>query len=263
MEIKSPADAMRVTRAALTAAGFERREHEGMVWFESGRAEARPTLVLLHGVNDHAGTWFTIAPTLAQRFRVILPDLPGHGESLPRNAPLPISMIVDRIASILPKEPFTLLGNSLGGWIAMLYTLRHPERVQTLILESSGGLNRPFAVPVLATNREEAAVILRAVHGPKYVAPEWVVEALLERAQDSPMLRVTEIEEHYIDARLGELRVPTNLVWGADDGVLPVAYAKELQRGIAGAQLHVIEGAAHIPHLQQPQRFLECLTSIS
>ena len=256
---------MRVTRAALTAAGFERREHEGMVWFES--SSSAPTLVLLHGVNDHAGTWFTIAPALALRFRVILPDLPGHGESLPRNAPLPISMIVDRVASILDElltgEPFTLLGNSLGGWIAMLYTLRHPERVQTLILESSGGLNRPFAVPVLATNREEAAVILRAVHGPRYVAPEWVVEALLERAQDSPMLRVTEIEKHYIDARLGELRVPTHLVWGADDGVLPVAYAKELQRGIAGAQLHVIEGAAHIPHLQQPQRFLECLTSIS
>jgi len=252
-----------MTRAALAAAGFERRESEGMVWFEGGRAEARPTLVLLHGVNDQAGTWFTIAPVLAKTHSVILPDLPGHGESLPRGGPLPISLIVDRLTSILPNEPFTLLGNSLGGWIAMLYTLRHPERVQTLILEASGGLNRPFAVPVLATNREEADLILRAVHGPKYQAPEWVVEGLISRAQDSPMLRVTEIDEHYVDARLAELRVPTHLVWGADDGVIPVAYAEELQRGIVGAHLHVIEGAAHIPHLQQPQRFLECLTSIS
>jgi len=250
-----------MTRAALTAAGFERKESEGMVWWTAGDGEK--TLVLLHGVNDQAGTWFPIAAALAQRFRVILPDLPGHGESLPRNGPLPISLLVDRIAAILPSKPFTLLGNSLGGWIAMLYTLRHPERVQTLILEASGGLNRPFEVPVLATNREEAEVILRAVHGPRYQAPEWVIEGLLERAQDSPMLRITEIAEHYVDARLGELRVPTHLIWGADDGVLPVAYARELQRGIDGAQLHVIEGAAHIPHLQQPQRFLECLTSIS
>lgn len=261
MEIKSPGDYMRMTRAALAAAGFKRKESEGMVWWTSGDDEK--TLVLLHGVNDQAGTWFTIAAVLAQRFHVILPDLPGHGESLPRSGPLPISLLIDRLASILPDEPFTLLGNSLGGWIAMLYTLRHPERVQTLILEASGGLNRPFAVPVLATNREEADVILRAVHGPKYKAPEWVIEGLLARAQDSPMLRVTEIAEHYVDARLGELHVPTHIVWGADDGVIPVACAEELQRGIRGSRLHVIEGAAHIPHLQQPQRFLECLTSIS
>ena len=261
MEIRSSADFTRMTRAALAAAGFVRMESEGMVWWESPQRER--TLVLLHGVNDHAGTWFTVAPALAQRFRVILPDLPGHGESEPCDGALPLSMLVDRIAAILPHEPFTLLGNSLGGWIATLYTLRHPDRVQTLILEASGGIDRPFAVPVLATNREEAEVILRAVHGPKFVAPEWVIDALLERARDSPMLRVTEAAEHFLDSRLGELRVPAHLIWGADDGVLPVAYAEELQRGIAGAQLHVLEEAAHIPHLQQPQRFLACLTAIS
>jgi pimeloyl-ACP methyl ester carboxylesterase len=261
LEIKSSTDLMRMTRAALAAAGFVRMVKEGMVWFASPPREK--TLVLLHGVNDHAGTWFSVAPALAQRYRVILPDLPGHGESLPRSGPLPISTIVDRISAILPEEPFTLLGNSLGGWIAMLYTLRHPERVSTLILESSGGLDRPFAVPVTATNREGADVILRAVHGPNFVAPEWAIEALLERAIDSPLLRVTEIAEHYIDARLADIRVPTHIIWGADDGVVPVSYAKELQRGIASSQLHVLEGAAHIPHLQQPQRFLECLNSIS
>ncbi len=228
----------------------------------SARDDSGVALVLLHGVNDQAGTWFTVAPALAQHFRVILPDLPGHGESDPRDGALPISMIVDRIAALLPDEPFTLAGNSLGGWIAMLCALRHPERVRTLILEASGGLSRPFAVPVLATNRDEADLILRAVHGPTYQAPEWVVEGLLARAQDSPLLRVTEAEQHFLDERLGEIRVPAHLIWGADDGVLPLSYAEELQRGIPGARLHVLEGAAHIPHLQQPQRFLECLTAI-
>ena len=261
MEIENAADFTRMTRAALAAAGFVRMEEEGMVWFET--ATKQNTLVLLHGVNDHAGTWFAVAPALAQRFRLILPDLPGHGESLPRSGPLPISMLVASLEKILPDEPFTLLGNSLGGWLAMLYTLRHPERVQTLILESSGGLDLPFAVPVTATYREDAEVILRAVHGPNFVAPEWAIDALLARAVDSPLLRVTETNEHYVDARLGELRVPTHIIWGADDGVVPLSYGRELQRGIPGAQLHVLEGAAHIPHLQQPQRFLECLTSIS
>lgn len=272
MEIKSSADFVRMTRAAIAAAGFARKESEGMVWWEAPHPDPLPswrgkgTVVLLHGVNDQAGTWFPVAPVLSQRFRVILPDLPGHGESDPATGPLPISMLVDRVAAILdvvlPGKPFTLLGNSLGGWIAMLYTLRHPGRVRKLILESSGGLDRPFAVPLVATNRDEADVILRAVHGPMYNPPEWVVEALLERAKDSPLLRVTETAEHFMDAHLGELRVPTHIIWGADDGVVPVSYAEELRRGIPGAELHVIEGAAHIPHLQQPQRFLECLTAI-
>ncbi len=289
MEIKSSSDYMRVTRAALSAAGFTRMESAGTVWWESfgvrrpapplsdshashvaredqsGREGPRTpeTLVLLHGVNDHAGTWFTVAPALAQRFRVILPDLPGHGESLPRSGPLAISMLVDRIAAILPQEPFTLLGNSLGGWIAMLYTLRHPERVRTLILEASGGLDRPLAVPATATNRQEADVILRAVHGPNFQAPEWVVEGLIARAEGSPLLRLAEVAEHAVDRHLGGIRVPTHIIWGAADGVLPLSYAEELQRGIPGARLHVLEGAAHIPHLQQTQRFLECLTAIS
>lgn len=260
MEIKTSADYLLMTRAALAASGFEQKQSNGVVWFESGAAPE--TIVLLHGVNDHAGTWFTIAPALARRFRVIVPDLPGHGESLPRTGPLAISMFVDRLSTIFPSEPFTIIGNSLGGWLAMLYTLRHPDRVKTLILETSGGLDREFAVPILATNREEAKVILRAVHGPSYEPPEWVIEGLLARAQDSPLLRVTEIDEHRMDTRLGDLHVPAHIIWGADDGVLPLDYAETLHRGIAGSQLHVIEGAAHIPHLQRPQRFLECLSSI-
>ena len=262
MEIKSAADFVRMTRGALAAAGFARNEKDGMVSFSSGAAGSQPA-VLLHGVNDQSGTWFTVASALAKRFRVILPDLPGHGESAPQHGPLPISHIVDSLDRIVPDEPFVLLGNSLGGWIAMLYTLRYPERVRQLVLESSGGLNRPIASAVVAHDRDEAIAILRNVHGPNYVAPEWVIEALLARAHDSPMLRVTELAEHYVDDRLREIHTPTHIIWGADDGVVPLSYARALQEGISGAKLHVIDGAAHIPHLQQPERFVQCLTAIS
>lgn len=259
MEINSLADYVRATRGALAAFGFARHESDGTVWWEGGSGDP---FVLVHGVNDHAGTWFGVAPVLAKKHRVILPDLAGHGESLPKEGPLPVSLFVDRFAAIAPQEPFTLLGNSLGGWVAMLYTLRHPSRVKTLILEASGGLNRPFASPIYAHNRDEAMIVLRAVHGPSYVPQEWVIDALIERATDSQMLRVTEIESHYVDDRLGQVNAPVHMIWGADDGVLPLAYAHDLQRQFTSAQLHVIEGAAHIPHIQQPARFLECLTAI-
>lgn len=258
-----------MSRAALAAAGFVRYEIDGVVWWESvgtaapGRSPAGATLVLIHGANDHAGTWFAVAPALARTHRVIVPDLAGHGESAPASGPIPISLVLEKLHSAIGTEQnLTLVGNSLGGWMALHYALGHPDRVQRLILEASGGLNRPFAVPLVAHSREEADVILRAVHGPKFDAPEWVIEALLQRATDSPMLRLTETIEHDLEPRLGEIRAETHLVWGADDGVLPLDYAKALQQAIPGARLHVIEGAGHIPHMQQPERFLQCLTAI-
>ena len=260
MAIESVADLTRMTRGALAAAGFVR--HEGdLTWFEAGTG---PTVVLIHGANDHAGTWFAVAPTLAKSFRVVIPDLPGHGESIPRSGPIPLSRIVSSLETLLAHErDLTLVGNSLGGWIALLLALRDRDRIARLFLETSGGLARPLAVPLFATSRDEALRILRAVHGPRYEPQEWVIDALLQRAVDSPMLRLTETIEHNVEPRLGEIAIPTTLIWGADDGVIPLDYAEALRDAIPGATLRVIEGAAHIPHLQQPARFLECLTSIS
>jgi len=248
---------------ALANAGFVRAEVDGTTYFSGGQA-LLPVLVLVHGVNDHAGSWFLVAPTLARTHRVIIPDLPGHGESDPREGPLPISLMVDRLHAVLRNAgvPITLVGNSLGGWLSMLYALKHPQDVSRLILESAGGLSLPLGSPTTARTRDEALVILRNVHGPRFEPPEWAIDALLQRAISSPMLRVTEIPEHLVDGRLGEIHAPTAVIWGADDGVVPRAYAEALQRGIENATLHVIEGAAHIPHLQQPERFLQCLTSI-
>ena len=254
------------TRAALIAAGLERREVEGNVYFV-GRAEARPTLVLIHGANDHAGTWASVVPLLTQ-YRLIVPDLAGHGESAPASGPIPIPLMVDQLHTIIEYEcrtgfspSMSLAGNSLGAWIALLYALKHPDRVERLVLESGGGLMRPLAVPLIATNRDDAMIILRAVHGPNAVLPDWAVDALLRRAVDAPMLRLTEHE--FVDGRLGEVNVPTTVVWGADDGVIPRAYVEALRDGIAGARLEIIEGAAHIPHAQQPARFVSCLTATS
>jgi pimeloyl-ACP methyl ester carboxylesterase len=113
-----------MTRAALAASGFTRMESDGTVWFESTEMGSDPTCVLLHGANDQAGTWFAVAAALAQRFRDPARSS-GQSERGGR------SRSRDRRSrhSDSPRKPFTL-GNSLGGWIATLVTLRHPERVR-------------------------------------------------------------------------------------------------------------------------------------
>ena len=112
MEIKSASDFVRMTRGALADAGYVRHERDGRVWFEGGgRDEARPALVLIHGANDHAGTWFAVAAPLAQRWRVIVPDLAGHGESEPRTGPIAISRVIAGLEAVLQDErELTIVG---------------------------------------------------------------------------------------------------------------------------------------------------------
>jgi pimeloyl-ACP methyl ester carboxylesterase len=263
-----------LTRAALVDGGLQRCETDGAVYFASGHGDAAGdtdgagTLVLLHGVNDHAGSWFRVAPELARRHRVIVPDLAGHGESAPRNGPISIAAIVGAVEAIIDREDvnrLTLVGNSMGAWISILYALAHPSRVDQLVLESGGGLSLPLGVPLVAADRDQALTMLRAVHGPAAAIEEWMIDALMARSVESPMLRLTapDLTRHAVDGRLGEIGIPTTLIWGSDDGVITRQYMETLHRGIAGASLHVIEHAGHIPHLQQPEPFLACLTAIS
>ena len=262
MEIRSLADFVRMTRGALVAAGLVRREAGGAVWFEGGREGGDP-IVLVHGVNDHAGTWFTIVPALAATHRLIVPDLAGHGESAPRDGELPMTLLLSELERVIgDTSGITLIGNSLGGWLSILYTAAHPSQVKRLVLESAGGLRRPFSSLVVATNREEALAVIRAVHGPSFDPPEWAIDALIERASGSPLQRITGSEAMHVDERLHEIGAPTTILWGADDGVLSREYGEALRDAIPNATLHVIERAAHIPHLQNPKQVLACLSSI-
>jgi len=254
----------RMMRDSLAIAGLTRHEHGGSVYWAGGTGDE--TLVLLHGTNDHAGTWARVVPMLVQRYRLILPDLAGHGESEPKTGPIPIALVVERVHEIVVREGanrFALAGNSFGAWVAVLYALAHPERVTRLVLESGGGLARPLGVPLVAKDRETAMTILRAVWGPNYVAQDWVIETLIARSSESPMLRLDGIMEHFVDARLPEIKAPATLVWGADDGVVPLSYAEAMKSALKGSTLHIIDGAAHVPHLQQPERFVQCLTATS
>jgi len=255
------------TRADLIAAGLERVDHDGSVYFRSPNGSDKPILILLHGANDQAGTWSAVVPRLLKNYRLLVPDLAGHGQSAPADGPLPLQLIVDGVAALLEREGVsraTFAGNSMGGWVSMLYALANPDRVERLVLEDSSGIAWVVTVPLFARSREEAMAALRAVHGPEASLPEWMVDAILARATASPMLRVAQagVLPYLLDARLSQLDVPTALIWGADDGVLPVAFAEALRAKIKGATLQVIEGAAHIPHRQQPERFLACLTAI-
>lgn len=257
-----------MTRRSLRRSGLREHSIEAggarVVYFAGGRG-AR-TMVLVHGVNDQAGSWSSVVPELVKSFRVVTVDLPGHGESGPAAGPLPMRMLVDALAAVIeresPQAPVVLAGNSMGGWVSTLYASEHPERVGHLVLEDASGMAWDIShVPAFPKDRDEAMKLLRMVHGPDMPIPASMADAMVKLAPTLPQARVLQagIVEWLVDARLPKLAMPVTLIWGAHDGLLPLDYAKTLQSRIAGARLHVIDRGAHAPHRQCAREFTRIL----
>jgi pimeloyl-ACP methyl ester carboxylesterase len=263
---------VKLTRRSLMRAGLSRHEitvnGARVVYFRGGRGDR--TLVLVHGVNDQAGSWSAVVPKLIGRFRVVVVDLPGHGESQPLSGPLPMRLMIDGLSAVIetesPDSPVVLVGNSMGGWVSILYAAERPSRVAHLVLEDSSGLAWDLShVPAFPKDRDEAVKLLRMVHGPDVPIPEYLVDAMLKLAPTLPQARVLEagILEWLVDGRLQQLTMPVTLIWGAHDGLLSLEYADALRSRIAGSRLHVIDRAAHSPHRQTPVEFTNLLLEVT
>jgi pimeloyl-ACP methyl ester carboxylesterase len=251
------------SRGELQRTGLTRKTTDSGSVYWTGGARRGKTLVLLHGANDQAGTWALVVPELKRDYRLIVPDLAGHGESEPKSGPITFGPTVQRLDEIIKREArgkVTIAGNSMGGWIAMLYALEHPEKVERLVLEDSGGMAWKATVSLLPTTREGALAAMRAAWGPDYKPSDDLLDALINR-KNTPISRMDlgDVLGHILDSRFHELKPPVSLIWGRDDGILPLDYAKALQEKIPGSTLSIIDGAAHIPHRQQPSRFVQCL----
>ena len=167
------------TRAALEAAGLRAGTIEGprgtLHYYEGGEYEGGEgkTVVLLHGSGSQAGDWYGVMPALRRRYHVLVPDLPGHGESGPAEGALPVGDLADSLGALLdarsPGRPAILVGNSLGGWVSLLYASRHPERVERVIGISSSGIFALLQVPLTPKNRDEARRLVAAIRG-RYLA---------------------------------------------------------------------------------------------
>ena len=253
------------TRRKLAQAGLQRKAIGDLVYWTGGRGSE--PLVLIHGTNDQAGTWAPVIDKFLDRYCLIIPDLPGHGESAPARGPLDMMQIKEGLAKIIGAEsgntPVTLVGNSMGGWAAMLYAIDHPSKVKQLILEDSGGMTWDLsAVPLVPQNREQAAIAMRAAVGPKgQMPPNYVLDALVRRAPTAPMLRLLQSNflTHMMDNRLGDIKAPVTMIWGDGDGLVPLPYAEKMKSQLANAKLHVIDDCGHIPHRQKPQQFADLL----
>lgn len=230
-------------------------------------------VVLLHGFTDSLHTWDRVAEGLDDRFRVIRPDLPGHGLSGPApdgdysNEAL-IDFVGEFLDEIAAKDPI-LVGNSLGGLAAWRYASVAPDRAAGLVLLAPGGVphngvgDSPVPVPAMLNyylkNAPEAGVdmALTAMHS----GPDAVTDAQITQFRD--MMRMPGNDAAFVaraeqftlpdpTAAMAKVTVPVTLIWGETDSVLPIDHAQTFWATLPNASLTRLETAGHMPQSEAP-----------
>ncbi|MCW2500102.1 MAG: putative hydrolase [Frankiales bacterium] len=255
------------------------------------RIGTAPVLWLVHGIGDSSRTWEQVVPLLARTHTVVAPDLLGHGESDKPRADYSIGGFANGIRDlmvVLGIPSATVVGHSLGGGVALQFAYQYPERVERLVLVASGGLGAEvhpvlraaalpgastaiglsghptFRRPVMGASRCLARLGLLDRSDVEEVAQVW--EALRDRSTRAAFLRtlravvdvrgqsVTSRDRLYLTAA-----IPTLLVWGQRDPILPVQHARAAADALPGARLEVVARAGHLPHKTCPQGFCDSL----
>lgn len=258
------------TRSALIAAGLRPNTIEGprgsLRFYEGGQGK---TVVLLHGSGSQAGDWHGVVPALQRRYHLLVLDLPGHGESGPAEGALPVGDLADAVGALVDArsagQPVTLIGNSLGGWVSLLYAWRHPERVERVIGISSSGIFAPLKVPISPKDREQARQLVAAIRGPYLSGPsDEELDELVRRIAAGPAPRLVAglRAEDFLETKAAEIRVPVELVWGEEDGVLPLDYGRRLASLLPRARLHPLPRCGHMPQVHCPRELARLLLDL-
>jgi pimeloyl-ACP methyl ester carboxylesterase len=232
-----------------------------------------PTVVLLHGAGDNAGTWFRVAPELVKHHTLIIPDLAGHGNSAPRTGPIEVGQIVAGLNAVLdrlaPGERVTLVGNSLGAWVAMLLAYHSPNRVAICICIDGGAIKGSNVhARVLPRTRAEARESVAQTRDPaSQPVPDFVLDDIVRQARAGSLGRFAATAatmEAYVldDAQVRELQVPVHLIWGTSDRLVPLDYAHRMLADLPHAKLYTLDHCGHVPQIECPATLTSALNKV-
>lgn len=238
-----------------------------IAYLESG--SSGPTVLLLHGLGGSSANWRLTIPALAG-FRVIALDQIGAGRSDKPSLNYRVATLVEclhEFMTVAGIDKATLVGHSQGGWVAAAYALAHPDRIERLVLVDSGGysparinLPPPTREALLRLNPSTLAglrSVLELTFANKLMITDALVRTVFEQklaANDGHVINAFIDSvlrgEDYVDGRLGALTMPTLVIWGREDALIPVVAADAFVADIPGAQKAVLEGCGHIPQLE-------------
>ncbi|BBY18151.1 alpha/beta fold hydrolase [Mycolicibacterium litorale] len=251
---------------------------ERVAYRDSGSGEV---ILLIHGMAGSSDTWNAVLPRLSENYRVIAPDLLGHGRSAKPRTDYSLGAFAAGLRDLLDElgvSRATVVGQSLGGGVAMQFLYQHPEYCRRLILISSGGLGpdvgwvlrllaapgAEFLLPVIAPkavvalgNRMRPWLSAVGLGSPQAEQTWQSYSSLSDPPTRAAFLRtlrsVVDYRGQAVSAlsRLGvHLDVPSLVIWGDRDPIIPVAHAYSVQAARPGSVLKVLPGLGHYPHVE-------------
>jgi len=250
-----------------------------------------PAILLIHGIAGSSAAWREVMPTLASRYTVVAPDLLGHGQSAKPTGDYSLGAYANVLRDLLgivgiPRA--TVVGQSFGGGVTMQFCYQNPEWCERLVLVDSGGLGREvswilrfmtlpaseYLMPIIFPSfvRAPGDELSRMLHSrgirmPRFGEMWRAYASLTDSANRHSFIRtirsvidpggqsVSAMDRLYLTQQ-----VPTMIVWGEDDTIIPLRHAHDAHAAMPNSRLEIIPGAGHFPHVEAPAAFLHALT---
>jgi pimeloyl-ACP methyl ester carboxylesterase len=242
-----------------------------IVYAEGGTGD---TIIMLHGFGGNKDNWLRFAKYFTPNYRVIIPDLPGFGDSSkPQDAKYNIMSQVERL-NLFVKElkltKFHIVGNSMGGSISGNYAVTYPEMVKTLALFDSAGVNSPIKSeralllekginPLVARDEKGYDKLLEICFYKPPQIPSVIKKYLAKQAIKDASLNekiyneITNTDLTILEGKLNKITVPTLIVWGDSDKVIDISSVPIFKKNIRNSQSAIIKECGHLPMMEKPQ----------
>ncbi|OGN98130.1 MAG: hypothetical protein A2Y89_07110 [Chloroflexi bacterium RBG_13_51_18] len=239
-------------------------------YYTAGQGEP---LVVIHGGGGDARTWWRNIRELSGKYTVYAPDLPGYGGSQPLGGKYyvpELSEFVEKFTRSLGLEKFSIMGHSLGGGVALDYALKFPLKIKKLILVSSLCLGREIAFWVRFFSLPAFISSLGALMVWFFKSIKWLIKYLnpaeyimpLSPASMSIGGSISNFQQQtlVLEKQLPEIKMPTLLVWGSRDPVVPVKQAYRAARVIPDCRVEVFKNRGHNVHRDELKKFSRIIT---
>lgn len=251
---------------------------------------AGDVLLLIHGMAGSSDTWRSVIPQLSKKFRVIAPDLLGHGESAKPRGDYSLGAFAVWLRDFLDElgvSQATLVGHSLGGGVAMQFAYQHPDYATRLVLISSGGLGpdvgwvlrllsapgAELVLPVVAPkpvltagNKLWSWFASAGIHSPRGAELWSAYSSLSDAATRQSFLRTLRSVVDYRGQAVSALNrlqlrgeLPVMAIWGERDGIIPVDHAYAAREARADSRLEVLPNVGHFAQVEAPSEVVELI----
>lgn len=244
---------------------FEIKEVGKYKYIEEGSGA---NLVLLHGLFGALSNWDTVINKFKDKFRIIIPMLPIYELPFRKISLDSLVKHVEGFVDLKKLDNFTMMGNSLGGHLALIYTLKRQETVKELVLTGSSGLFENAMGGSFPKRGSYEYVKERAeytFYNPKSISEEYIQEIFETMKSIPKCLNIVAIaksaQRHNMSNEITGIKVPTLLIWGLNDTITPPMVAHDFNRLIPNSTLRFIDKCCHAPMMEQPEKFNDILSA--